>query len=268
MRRALAVAGGRRTGSAFGGPNNRHDVADRYRQDHIGDSQSRKKFATDMVNFLEDAFEYGSPVNGSIFWTGIDENKLVKQVAIWNSEFPGEMFGQLEATTDARYINGGFDWDIKGSSLQTTQMFFGQVSGKYGALAKGHVTVVQLYGLRNDSIFTKKEFPTLLKHMTDALAKGQTPPVQDITIVVLDPLSSNDPYKTYTNYEICEVPVVRKGVPDSESRWMRNKNDAKIEYYVGTMVSAKLKAYWINRGKKLPSKAANKIMQDYPLIKR
>ena len=55
MRRALAVAGGKRSASATAGANNRNDLADSYRQDFIGDTASRKKFAADMVKFLDNA---------------------------------------------------------------------------------------------------------------------------------------------------------------------------------------------------------------------
>ena len=125
MRRALAVAGGQRTATGASGPNNSRGIAAAYEQDFFRSDDSRKKFAADMVSFLDSAFEYGSPVDGSIFWTGIDENKLVKQVEIWNKELKGEIFGQLEATTDARYINGAFDWNSNGA-VQTSQMFFGK----------------------------------------------------------------------------------------------------------------------------------------------
>ena len=268
MRRALAVAGGQRTGAAAAGPNNSGQIAERYKQDFLADAQSRQKFANDMVNFLDVAFEYGSPTDGSIFWTGVDPDKLVKQVGVWNSEFRGEMFGQLEATTDARYINGAFNWEVKGASVQTTQMFFGQVSERYGALAKGHVTSVQMWGLRSDSIFTTKELPTLLKHMADALSKGKTPAVQDITIVVLDPLGSNDPYKCFTNMDIGQIPIVYKHVPDSVTRWIRGRQDCAIQGYLNSIVPVRVKAFWMERGRRPLSRAAVKITGDYASIKR
>ncbi len=267
MRRALAVAGGQRTATGTSGPNNSRGVASAYEQDFFRSEESRKKFATDMVNFLDSAFEYGSPVDGSIFWTGIDENKLVKQVEIWNRDLKGEIFGQLEATTDARYINGAFDWNSNGA-VQTSQMFFGKVSETYGAMAKGHVTSVQMWGLRNTSIFTTKELPTLLKHMGESLQKGKAPAVQDLTIVVLDPLDTNDPYKCFTNNEIGQVPIVYKHVPDSVSKWIRGKQDIAVQGYVNSMIPARLKAFWFERGKKPISRAAVRIIGDYNSIKR
>lgn len=268
MRRALAVAGGKRSSAATAGPNNSGKVAAAYEKDFISNDAARKKFAADMVNFLDSTFEYGSPADGSIFWTGVDPNKLVKQVGIWNAEFKGEMFGQLEATTDARYINNAFDWQVSGPALQTTQMYFGQVSERYGAMAKGHVTSVQMWGLRNDSIFTTKELPTLLKHMADALSKGKAPAVQDITIVVLDPMATNEPYKCFTNLDIGQIAIVYKHVPDSESRWIRGRQDCAIHGYVNSIIPARVKAFWFERGRKLPSRAAVKITGEYNSIKR
>src|SRR5262249_32507868 len=104
MRRALAAAGGQRTGAAAAGPNNASSMAPRYQQDTMGsDNVSRAHFAAEQVKFLDEAFEYGSPKDGSVFWTGVDPDKLVTQVRRWNAEFGSALFGQLEATTDARF---------------------------------------------------------------------------------------------------------------------------------------------------------------------
>lgn len=281
MRRALAVAGGRRTGSITGaGPNNlpgltplfeqpEDPIAARYTADFRSSPEARKKFAADMVNFLDTAFDYGSPQSGSIFWTGVDPDKLVKQVGVWNKEFDGQMFGQLEATTDARYINGAFDWHVAGAEEQVTQSYFGKVSERYGANASGHVTSVQMWGLRNDSIFTTKELPTLFEHMATSITRGTEPQVQDITIVVLDPLAFEQmPYKLYTNAEIGAVPIVNKKVADSEPRWIRGRADCGVTKYVRDIIPPALEGYWALRGPREPSAAAEKIAKDYPLIKR
>ncbi len=265
MRRALAVAGGRRTGGGPAAP-----VAEQYDKDLRSSPEARKKFAADIVNFLDTGFDYNSPVSGSIFWTGVDPDKLVKQVGVWNKEFDGQMFGQLEATTDARYINGAFDWSVEGAEQQVTQQYFGRVSERYGANAAGHVTSVQMWGLRNDSIFTTKELPTLFQHMADAIGRGEEPQVQDITIVVLDPLAFEQmPYKLYTNAEIGGIPIVHKSVEDSVSRWIRGRQDCGVTKYVRDILPQAVEGYWLlKRGAQEASAAAKKIAQDYPLIKR
>jgi hypothetical protein len=265
MRRSLAVAGGQRTG---GGPVV-NPVAEHYTADFRSSPEARKKFAADIVNFLDTGFDYSSPTNGSIFWTGVDPDKLVKQVGVWNEEFGKQMFGQLEATTDARYINGAFDWSVDGAEQQVTQDYFGKVSERYGANAIGHVTAVQMWGLRNDSIFTTKELPTLFHHMSEAIARRETPQVQDITIVLLDPLEFEQmPFRYFTNAEIGRVPIVHKNVPDSVTRWIRGRQDCGVTKYLNSIIPPRLKGYWLERGSQEPSTAAKKIGKDYPLIKR
>ncbi|MES2184859.1 MAG: hypothetical protein V4505_09960 [Pseudomonadota bacterium] len=266
MRRALAVAGGQRTGgSPVATP-----VAGSYTADFRGSPEARKKFAADIVNFLDTGFDYSSPTNGSIFWTGVDPDKLVKQVGVWNEAFGAQMFGQLEATTDARYINGAFDWSVKDAEQQVTQDYFGKVSERYGANAVGHVTSVQMWGLRNDSIFTTKELPTLFQHMADAISKGETPAVQDLTIVVLDPLEFEQmPYKFYTNAAIGGIAIVHKSVDDSVSKWIRGRQDCGVTKYLRDIIPPALEGYWLlQRGAQEPSAAALQIGKDYPLIKR
>ena len=229
MRRALAVAGGRRTGSITGaGPNNlpgltplfeqpEDPIAARYTADFRSSPEARKKFATDMVAFLDTAF----------------------------------------------------DWHVAGAEEQVTQSYFGKVSERYGANASGHVTSVQMWGLRNDSIFTTKELPTLFEHMAASITRGTEPQVQDITIVVLDPLAFEQmPYKLYTNAEIGAVPIVNKKVADSESRWIRGRADCGVTKYVRDIIPPALEGYWALRGPREPSAAAEKIAKDYPLIKR
>lgn len=96
MRRALAVAGGQRTGAAAGGPNNASTMARRYQEDMMGfDDASRARFADEQIRFLDEAFSYSSPKDGTIFWTGVDPDKLAEQVPRWNAQFGSAMFGAL-----------------------------------------------------------------------------------------------------------------------------------------------------------------------------
>lgn len=85
-----------------------------------------------VITYLKEAFEYGTPKDGAIFWTGIDANKLVKRVDEWNEDtinasrqagiVPRQAYGQLEATTDARFVNKAFTWD------QASQKYWNAVS--------------------------------------------------------------------------------------------------------------------------------------------
>lgn len=268
MRRALAMAGGRRAGGAAG-PNNVGTASARFLQDTVGvDHASRERFARAQIEFLKEAFNYGSPRDGSIFWTGVDPAKLVNQVRSWNARFGTQLFGQLEATTDAQYIDGAFDWHVDGAQVQATQMFFGAVSAAYGHRASGHVTSVQMWGLRNDSIFTRTELPTILRRMSDQIARNQQPDVTDISIVVLDPKTDSGDYKIFTNNEIADVAIVQKTVPDHESRWIRGRQDCGIADFAGRLVPVRVRGYWLERGRVQPSAAAQAIVRDYPLIKR
>jgi hypothetical protein len=269
MRRALAVAGGKRTGGAAAGPNNATTMAPRYVQDVLGrDAASRARFAEEQVKFLEEAFTYDTPTNGSVFWTGVDPDKLVAQVRRWNTEFGSALFGQLEATTDARFINGAFDWSVKDAAVQTTQLYFGAASERYGKGATGHVTSVQMWGLRADSIFATKELPTLLQGMATQLAQRKQPAVTDISIVVLDPKTQNEEYRIFTNLDIGQIAYITKTVADSESRWIRGKQDCGVTGYVSSKIPALVRTYWLDRGRQQPSAAAKRIAQDYRLIKR
>ncbi|WP_375444808.1 hypothetical protein [uncultured Fibrella sp.] len=265
MRRALAVAGGQRSITGVSGPNNAATAASAYTNDFLRNDQARAKFAREMIDFLDVGFTYSSPENGSIFWTGVDPAKLVKQVTRWNSEFSDELFGQLEANTDARFIDGAFDWKTDGTSLQTTQLYFGKVSERYGSEAKGHVTSVQMWGLRNDSIFTTKELPTLLRHMSEQIAKGKTPNVQDITIVVLDPVGLAEDCKCFTNLDIGRINIVKNS---SANAWISGRQDCGVTGQLNSIIPVRVKSYWMERGPQPLSRAALKIRGDYPLIKR
>jgi len=265
MRRALAVAGGQRLGSGQAGPN--RPVAEAYEKDFFSDDAARKKFAEEQARFLVDSFDYQTPDSSAIFWTGVDPDKLAHQVGVWNQQFGEEMFGQLEATTDARFINAAFEWEVRDAPAQAAQIYFGQASERYGRLATGHVTSVQMWGLRDDSIFTTTEFPTLLNKMKEDIVQKKTPRVQDITIVVLDPVNSpTSEYKAYTNRDIGQIPKIRKNCPDSESRWIRGRQDCEVAGNIS--IPVQVQSYWIDRGSREASPAARRIMQDYQLIKR
>jgi len=265
MRRALAVAGGQRSVTGVAGPNNAATMASAYKNDFMSSEQARSQFAREMINFLDVGFRYSSPQDGSIFWTGVDPAKLVKRVHHWNSQFGNQLFGQLEANTDARFIDGAFDWKVEGATQQATQLYFGKVSERFGSEATGHVTSVQMWGLRNDSIFTTKELPTLLKHMSEAIAKGKTPAVQDITIVVLDPVGLVDECRCFTNLDIGRINLISN---ISGNPWIGGRKDCGITGQLNSLIPVHVKGYWLERGAQPISKAAEKIKSDYPLIKR
>jgi hypothetical protein len=269
MRRALAVAGGQRTGASAGGPNNASSMASRYVKDTMGsDDASRTRFAEEQIRFLNEAFDYAGPRDGNIFWTGVDPDKLAVQVPRWNAEFGSAILGALEATTDARYINGGFDYYGSGDTVKATQGYFTAVSDTFGRNTAGHVTAVQVWGVRKGSVFEVTELPLILNRMASQLAERKTPDVTDISMIVLDPVGLPGEYKIFQNLEIGRIGVVIKGVPDSVSKWIRGRQDCVSVGDLGSLIPVRVKAFWMTRPTPLPSPAARKIAADYPLIKR
>jgi hypothetical protein len=269
MRRALAVAGGQRTGAAAGGPNNASTMARRYQEDMMGfDDASRARFADEQIRFLDEAFSYSSPKDGTIFWTGVDPDKLAEQVPRWNAQFGSAMFGALEATTDARFINGGFEYYGSGDKGKVTQKYFTAVSDTFGRSTTGHVTAVQVWGVRKDSVFEQTELPLILNRMKSQLDQGKTPDVTDISIIVLDPVREAGNTKIFQNREIGKIGLIIKSVPDSESKWIRGKDDCVSVGKLESLIPSVVNRFWMDRRTPSPSAAARKIESDYPLIKR
>ena len=260
-RRLMAQAGARRTGHAQAGPaliKLRHPgqakttIAQRSRDEFMVANESQYKYATAAYELLLQQFDAATPANGSVFWNGINELALAKLVDQWNSELGSEMFGQLEATTAARYVNKKFEWDEGG----VFQKYFTEVSDRLGHAARGHVTSVVRCGLRHDSIFTVTELPRMLSAMEDQIKQKKVPTITDLTIVVIEPKHLEErTVSVFTNNEITMIPIVRP------KQWRINgRNDCTIDGHVN--VSARVREFWSMRGVKRESAAAARIMKD------
>ncbi|HEX4590875.1 MAG TPA: hypothetical protein VH120_13145 [Gemmataceae bacterium] len=264
-RRAMAQAGARRTGKQTAGPtlitlskpgatNANTTIAPRYRQEFMIGNENQYKYAKEAYEQLLEQFDAATPGNGSIFWNGINELALAKLVDEWNTDLKGEVFGQLEATTAARYVNKQFEWDQGG----VFQKYFTEVSDRLGQAARGHVTSVVRCGLRFDSIFTVTELPRMLKSMEDEIKAKKAPTVTDITIVVIEPKTMEErPVASFTNNEITMIPIVRP-LP---GRRINGRNDCSIDGRVA--VGARLREYWSLRKGTTDSAAAIKIKADF-----
>lgn len=265
QRRAMAQAGARRMGQASAGPSlvtiapgrlgaPLNTIAPRYRDEFIvGGHQYR--FADEAYDWLLEQFDAATPVNGSIFWNGINELALAKLVEQWNTELRGEIFGQLEATTAARYVNKQFYWEEGGRF----QQYFKDVSDRLGHEAKGHVTSVVRCGLRYDSIFTVTELPRMLGSMEDQIRQRLQPTITDLTIVVIEPKTMPErSVATYTNNEITMIPIVK---PVPAGGRINRREDCEIEGHVG--LSARVRNYWTGRGSVGESAAAKRIRTDF-----
>lgn len=263
-RRAMAQAGARRAGQRTAGPalikltkagdtQAKATIAERYVTEFMVADSNQYKYATEAYELLLQQFDAFTPTGGSIFWNGINELALAKLVDRWNSELGQEVFGQLEATTAARYVNKKFEWDQGG----VFQRFFTEVSDRLGNSAKGHVTSVVRCGLRHDSIFTVTELPRMLKSMEETIKAKQSPIVTDLTIVVIEPKHLEArPIAAFTNNEISMIPIVRP------IGWRINgRNDCTIDGRIA--LSARVREYWSVRGQKPESAAATKIKRDF-----
>ena len=263
-RRAMAMAGARRTGQRQAGPGLVRltqpgdkqavtTIAQRYREEFMVANESQFKYATAAYDWLMEEFDANTPIGGSIFWNGINELALAKLVDKWNSELGGELFGQLEATTSARYVNKKFEWDQGG----VFQKFFTEASDRLGHAARGHVTSVVRCGLRHDSIFTTTELPRMLGSMDQQISAKQSPTITDITIVVIEPKHLPDrPIATFTNNEITMIPIVKP------IQWRINgRNDCTVQGHVD--VPLRVREYWSKQGTKQESSVAARIRQDF-----
>ena len=227
-------------------------IAQRYRNELMINNESQYKYATEAYQQLLEQFDAFTPRNGSIFWNGINELALAKLVDKWNNELQSEIFGQLEATTSARYVNKQFEWEKGG----TFEKYFTEVSDNLGSNAKGHVTSVVRCGLRDDSIFTTTELPRMLNSMEDQIKRKQVPTITDLTIVVIEPKHlENKQVAVFTNNEISMIPIVHPN-----GRYINSREDCTINNNVA--LSIRIREYWTLRGKKPPSVAATKIRAD------
>lgn len=213
---------------------------------------SQYKYATEAYQLLLEQFDAVTPADGSIFWNGINELALAKLVDQWNTDLGSEVFGQLEATTAARYVNKKFEWEDG-----PFKNYFTEVSDRLGHAARGHVTSVVRCGLRHDSIFTVTELPRMLKSMEDLIKTKRPPIVTDLTIVVIEPKHLEDrSVAAFTNNEITMIPIVRP------VGWRINcRNDCTIDGRVA--LSARVREYWTLRGQRPESAAATKIKKDF-----
>jgi hypothetical protein len=240
--RLLAMRG---TMARAGGMRSSEDKPTHYAIDPIDPSTAAK--------YLADAFEYGTPKDGSVFWSGVDANKLVQQVNQWNSAPAAKgKFGQLEATTDARFLNGAFKY-VDG----VTKDFWGKASQKYGHGALGHVTAVQVFGLKEETIFWKTELPAILAGMKAKLKDGLSPDVVDLTIVVIEPVGEHLKAICYTNLDIAKAPVY---VPKPGLRFAGKREDCvKVRLVGHAFFPLEVRLYWAGRGPVKPSAAALKM---------
>lgn len=271
-RRTMAVAGGRRLGQATVGPalvplskpgakNAKDEIAAEYRKDYDAfkivkgknGSERQESYAQQAYELLMEQFDGATPVNGSVFWNGINELNLAEMVHEWNQDLRGggQLFGQLEATTVARYVNHQFEWQ------GPFKDYFTDVSAELGEVARGHVTAVVRCGLRDTSIFTHTELIRMLGNMDAALRGKREPKVTDISIVVIEPKHlPGEQIAVYTNNDIQKVPIIH-----NDRFPVKGPNDVSIVGYRPPL-SRWLQYYWEARGKQPESPATARIRKD------
>ena len=266
-RRTMAQAGATRVRAQAPGPSliqlskpgANATIAPRYGQEFMVTTglESHYRYAKEAYALLLEQFDGMTPANGGIFWNGINELALAQLVDTWNQELKGEMFGQLEATTTAVYVNKQFKWQTGGVFAK----YFTEVSDKLGHSARGHVTAVVRCGLRFDSILTHTELPRMLKGIEADLAKKQSPGITDLTIVVIEPKHlPNRPVMAFTNAEITMIPIVRQ-----IGQWINRREDCTIDQNFS--VGIRVREYFSGRKTGL-SPAAKRIMADYEKLVR
>jgi len=268
-RRTMAMAGARRIGHDTAGPNliklmkpgsvnAKITIAERYANDFMVPDSNTYKYANEAYELLLEQFDAFTPADGSVFWNGVNELALAKLVDRWNTELAGEIFGQLEATTAARYVNKQFEWDEGG----VFQQYFTDVSDRLGHSARGHVTSVVRCGLRHDSIFTVTELPRMLRQMEDQIKLKQPPVVTELTIVVIEPKHlEKRPVMAFTNNEITMIPIVRP-----VERRINGRDDCTIDSHLP--LSARVREYWAERGRQPESAAATRIQKEFENLVR
>jgi hypothetical protein len=221
-------------------------------------------FAEQQVNFLANDFTYDTPKSGSVFWSTVDPNKLAQQVKQWNNQYGSTLFGQLEATTDARFMNNAF-------KCKTGPDYWSAASERYGGGATGHVTSVQMWGVRRGSVFEITELPRILNGMDEQLRKGEKPRVTDISIVVLDPMKHNEGCRIFTNRDIRYIRVFNNIGKDKNGKlkqFATCKEDCGDAGDLSSKIPQSVSHYWAMRPNPGPSEAAKQIQRDYPKIKR
>lgn len=252
MRGAMARAGGVRVADKNKTP---EELGTPFYLDNYRPSE-QARYLEEAQKFLTEGFSYATPKDGSIFWSGVDKNKLKGKV---NNEFnkggPGQKFGQLEATTDARFMDDAFVY--QGS----VKSYWAGASEEYGKAALGHVTAVQVFGLKTETIFWKDELKAILDGMNARLEAGAVPDVIDITIVVLEPVGSNLSYQFFTNLEIGHAPFY-KAKPQF-APYPKNRDQCDRSGVVGhAAFPYKVREFWASRGQVKPSPAAERIAKD------
>ncbi|CAN5702189.1 hypothetical protein BH09PSE5_BH09PSE5_41880 [soil metagenome] len=264
FRRTLAQAGGRRMGQATSGlalrklpegvgANSPTSFAPRYMKDHILEGGVFSGEA-DAYAMLMEQFDATTPTDGSIFWSGINPMALVKLVDQWNDEFPGQLFGQLESTTQFRYVDNHFE-HIRGDAYSR---FTTESSTLLANAAKGHVTAITQFGLRPNSTFHDAELPNMLQGMKNSILKGQDPRITNITLVVIEPKDLPDEaVKVYTNNQLATIPLVKA----ENNKAIKARDLCKI---VGRFnLDADIRAYWARQGSVKPSFASEKVLQSF-----
>lgn len=262
-RRTMAQAGARRVGHQTAGPalvkltkpgdtQAKTSIDQRYQSEFLVGNTNQFKYASEAYELLLQQFDAMTPADGSIFWNGINELALAKLVDQWNTALGAEIFGQLEATTAARYVNKKFEWEDG-----PFKKYFTEVSDRLGHAARGHVTSVVRCGLRHDSIFTMTELPRMLESMETQIKDNQNPVITDITIVVIEPKHlENRTVAAFTNNEISMIPIVRP-----VGQRINGRNDCTIDSRVA--LSDRVRNYWTLRGHKQESAAAARIIKDF-----
>jgi hypothetical protein len=245
---------------------------------YVDDLLTTDDFAKKQSEFLAEGFNYDTPGGGSVFWSGVDPNKLAQHVRNWNAQHGSTMFGQLEVSTDARFMNNAFKCNkaaqyVDGTLRTETNTggyrgYWDNASKSLAGGVTGHVTSVQLFGVRKDSVFELTELPTILKGMDTQLSKGEKPSVTDISIVVLDPIGpvgSETKCRIFTNRNILHVPIYQTRMGEDglqRNTFARCKGECTLVGYLSSKMTQRVRTYLYSRSM-LASNAANTIQNDW-----
>ncbi|UWQ97919.1 hypothetical protein K3729_10560 [Rhodobacteraceae bacterium S2214] len=218
------------------------------------------------IRMIVKNFDHSTPDDGSVFWTGVDRNKLRYLISTWNKQHPTKMFGQLEATTDTRFMDGvlGGDWNTGGGKT-----YFDAASAALGRGATGHVTSVQMYGLQSspDKIFTNVELPALLKSMDDDLANNKQPKITNLSIIVINPIGYPETCRTFTNLQICSINLI-KNIGGKAQIYNASQGAAagKVGLHGPTRIPDRVRHYWLQKYPVPVSATAQTIAQNIASI--
>ena len=186
------------------------EEANKYRSTQ--DSQQ----AEDLLLQLHEA-SLKTSVNGTLFWNGPNEVALAKLASEWSQE-DAQAYVTLEGGTSVGYVNKRFVWGDEFESFVT------KASAKLALAASGHVPAVCRFGLRNDSILTHTELPRMINLMHQQLSQGQAPSITDISIIVINPIGSNETFSVFTNSDI--VNLMTWGRIKGENGWFINPSNS------------------------------------------